>query len=44
MRCSSTIEEVEGGKPYIILFLNEKVKGTKYERNERYNIVCKLLK
>ena len=31
-------------KTYIILLLNEKAKDTKYERYERHNIVCKVLK
>ena len=31
-------------KTYIILLLNEKAKGTKYERYERHNIICKVLK
>ena len=31
-------------KAYIILFLNEKAKGTKYERYERHNIIFNVLK
>ena len=31
-------------KTYIILLLNDKAKGTKYERYERHNIICNVLK
>ena len=43
MRCSSRIEESEGRKNlYHLIPKGKKTKGTKYERYERHNIVCKV--
>ena len=43
--CSSRIKEAEERTKLISsFFLNEKTKGTKYERYKRHNIDCKVLK
>ena len=45
MLCLSRIKEAEGRKNlYHLIPKGKKTKGTKYERYERRNIVCKVLK